>query len=163
MNGQYPVFATTPTAWPKHGSISLPTPGTGSSSRIFDVDNSRCVALDGIEYINYITGTTPVEVEVEKHGYDVQWFNPVNGESIEVKKYKGEHFTGEAPDKSHPWVLMIAREGRKESMLRSYKFDSRPVPVQEVETIPQKLPSSLSNRPPIRSIPSLPTPYAVKL
>jgi len=104
----------------------------------------------------------PVEVEVEKHGYDVSWFNPANGESLEVKKYKGEHFTGEVPDKSHPWVLMIAREGRKESMLRSYKFDSALVPVQEVETNPQKLPYDLVEPSTDPLIVSLPTPYAVK-
>jgi len=37
-------------------------------------------------------------------------------------------------------VLLIAREGRKESMLKSYKFESRIVPVQEIETSPQKVP-----------------------
>jgi hypothetical protein len=78
---------------------------------------------------------------VEKHSYDVAWFNPATGESIDQKKYKGEHYTGEAPDKSHPWVLLVAREGRKESMLKSYKFDSREVPlVQVIETNPTKVP-----------------------
>jgi hypothetical protein len=108
----------------------------------FDVDGARAVALEDVEYVNYIERPgPPVEVSVEKHSYDVSWFNPANGEAIEQKKYKGEHFTGEAPDRSHPWVLMVAREGRKESMLKSYKFDSREVPlVQEIETNPQKVP-----------------------
>jgi hypothetical protein len=81
-----------------------------------------------------------VEVRLEKHGYDVQWLNPATGESLEQKKYSGEHFTGEAPDASHPWVLYIAREGYKEGMAKSYKFESRPVPVQEIETDAKKIP-----------------------
>lgn len=110
----------------------------------FDVDGTRAVALEEIEYVNYIEHPgPPIEVSVEKHGYDVFWFNPASGEFLEQKKYKGEHFTGEAPDKSRPWVLLIAREGRKESMLRSYKFDSRPIPVQEIETNPQKVPYTI--------------------
>lgn len=107
----------------------------------FDVDGTRAIALEDVEYVNYIEHPgPPVEVSVEKHGYDVQWMNPLTGEQLEQKKYKGEHFTGEAPDNSHPWVLLIAREGRKESMLKSYKFESRPVPVQEIETNAQKIP-----------------------
>ena len=107
----------------------------------FDVDGTRAVALEDVEYVNYIEHPgPPVEVKVEKHGYDVQWMNPATGESLEQKKYSGEHFTGEAPDASHPWVLYIAREGHKESMLKSYKFESRPVPVQEIETDVKKIP-----------------------
>jgi hypothetical protein len=111
----------------------------------FDVDGARGVALEDVEYVNYIEHPgPPVEVSVEKHAYDVMWFNPATGEYLEQKKYKGEHFTGEAPDKSHPWVLLVAREGRKESMLKSYKFDSREVPlVQEIETNPQKVPFAI--------------------
>ena len=111
----------------------------------FDVDGTRAVALEDVEYVNYIEHPgPPVEVSVEKHGYDVQWFNPATGEYLEQKKYRGEHFTGEAPDKSHPWVLLVAREGRKESMLKSYKFDSREVPlVQEIETKRQKVPFTI--------------------
>jgi len=111
----------------------------------FDVDGTRAVALEDVEYVNYIEHPgPPVEVSVEKHGYDVQWFNPLTGEQLEQKKYKGEHFTGEAPDKSHPWVLLVAREGRKESMLKSYKFESRLVPVQEIETNAQKVPYTIA-------------------
>ncbi|MBV9769292.1 MAG: DUF5060 domain-containing protein, partial [Bryobacterales bacterium] len=56
----------------------------------FDVDGTRAVALEGVEYVNYIERAgPPVEVSVEKHGYDVQWFNPETGESLEQKKYSG--------------------------------------------------------------------------
>ncbi len=77
--------------------------------------------------VNYVEHPgPPVEVTVEKHGYDVEWLNPATGESLDQKKYNGEHFTGQPPDSSHPWVLYIAREGHKESMAKSYKFESRP-------------------------------------
>jgi uncharacterized protein DUF5060/uncharacterized protein DUF4038 len=111
----------------------------------FDVDGTRAVALEDVEYVNYIEHPgPPVEVSVEKHGYDVMWFNPATGAFLEQRKYKGEHFTGDAPDKSRPWVLLVAREGRKESMLKSYKFDSRDVPVQELEVNPQKVPFTIT-------------------
>lgn len=109
----------------------------------FDVDAARCVALEGTEYLVLVEKFGPIEVEVEKHGYDVMWFNPVTGEWLEQKKYKGEHYTGSAPDASHAWLLLIAREGRKESMLKSYKFESRVVPVQEIESTPAKVPFAI--------------------
>lgn len=107
----------------------------------FDVDGARAVALEDVEYIEYIEHPgPPVEVTVEDHGYDVQWLNPLSGETIDAKKYKGQHYTGAPPDSSHPWILDIAREGHKESMLKSYYFDSQPVPVQVIETDTKKIP-----------------------
>ncbi len=164
MNGQYPVIRGDAHGAAKAWYDFIADTRHWELEPFFDVDNSRCVALDGTEYVNYITSDVPVEVEVEKHSYDIIWFNPLNGETTEEKKkYHGEHFTGDLPDKSHPWVLLIAREGRKESMLRSYKFDSRPVPVQEVEILPAKVPYALSEPSTDPLIASLPTPYEVKL
>jgi hypothetical protein len=37
-------------------------------------------------------------------------------------------------------VLHLSRDGRKEGMLRSYKFESRPNLMQEIEQNPQKMP-----------------------
>jgi hypothetical protein len=74
----------------------------------------------------------------------VLWFDPEGSEMREQKKYKGEHFTGQPPNGAHPWILLVAREGRKESMLKSYKFESRYVPVQEVEQNPQKVPFQIA-------------------
>ena len=162
MNGQYPVIRGDAHGLAKSWFDFISDTRHWELEPYFDVDNARAVALEGIEYINYITTPAPVEVEVEKHGYDVIWYNPINGETTEGKKYKGEHFTGDLPDKAHPWVLMIAREGRKESMLKSYKFDSRPVPVQEVETNPQKIPYTVVEPKTDPLIVSLPTPYAAK-
>ena len=142
MNGEYPEFHGEGAAMCRYWFDFIADTRHWELEPYFDVDGARAVALEDVEYVTYIEHPgPPVELSVEKHGYDVSWFNPATGESVEEKKYKGEHFTGEAPDKSHPWVLLVAREGRKESMLKSYKFDSREVPlVQEIETNPQKVP-----------------------
>ncbi len=84
----------------------------------------------------------PVTVNVEKHSYDGRWFNPATGISVKIKEIKDEVFTGEPPDRTHDWVLQISREGRKASMLKSYKFDSREggIVMQEIEGNPEKVP-----------------------
>ena len=102
-------------------------------------------------------------MSVEKHGYDVSWFNPLTGETVGEKKYKGEHFTGQAPDNSHPWVLSVAREGHLDSMLRSYKFESRLVPVQEIEQNTVKVPYEIAEPAGDTVISGKPAKYATKL
>jgi hypothetical protein len=139
MNGQYPASGS--------GAYMAAWFDFMSGNRYwelepyFDVNGGRAVALEGIEYVVYIEKPSgPVEVTLEKHGYDVSWINPQSGEATKEKGYNGEHFTGEPPDRSHPWVLHISREGTKEGMLKSWKFESRRVPVQEVEQSPEKTP-----------------------
>jgi hypothetical protein len=129
----------------------------------FDVDGARAVALEDTEYIVYVEKPGPVEVGVEDHGYDVFWINPLNGERIKAKEYKGKHFTGEPPDKSHPWVLHISREGRKEGMLKSYKFESRRVPVQEPETSAKNTPFEIESPPEGDIKIGAPPPYSLKV
>jgi len=131
----------------------------------FEVDGARGFALEDTEYVNYVEHPgQPVEVSVEKHGYDVMWFDPASGEYVEKKKYSGEHFTGEPPDKSRPWVLLVSREGHKESMNRSYRFDSREVPlVQTIETDPKKVPFAI-DAPSERSLPAAkPVQFSTKI
>jgi hypothetical protein len=131
----------------------------------FDVDNGRALALEGAEYVVYIEKPGPIELLVEKHGYDVLWLNPVTGETVrEKKKFNGDHFTGEPPDKSHDWVLHVVRESRLESMGRSYKFTSRDEPpeLQVVETDPQKTPFAIEQPAGDLSV-SKPSPYAAKI
>jgi len=41
-------------------------------------------------------------------------------------------------------VLHISREGTKAGMLKSWKFESRPVPVQEVDLDPKSTPFEIS-------------------
>jgi hypothetical protein len=155
MDGQYPTYSNT-----GEGPRYANGPGAKqmavwfdfvSETRYwelepyFDVDGGRALALENTEYVVYVEKPGPVEVEVVKHGYDVWWINPIDGEHTKAKKYSGEHFTGEPPDRSHDWVLHIVREGRLESMNRSYKFDSReePLSLQVVESSPDKVPFAI--------------------
>ena len=138
MNGQYPASGSGKymTVWFDFMSGNR----YWELEPYFDVDGARAVALEGVEYIVYVEKPGPVELTVEDHGYDVAWINPATGERIKAKGYKGKHYTGEPPDKSHDWVLQVSREGTKEGMLKSWKFESRRVPIQEIETAPQKMP-----------------------
>ena len=81
---------------------------------------------------------------INRHGYDARWFNPATGESVKIKDFKSERFIGEPPTKDHDWVLHISREGKKQGMLRSYKFESRHIPVQEVESQPRMVPFTIA-------------------
>jgi hypothetical protein len=182
MNGQYLGFGNTGTWGDKVDAKFADSPGAKQMSAwfdfflhtrhwelepYFDVDGGRALALEGIEYIVYIEKPGPVEVLVEKHGYDVSWLNPVTGEVTKVKKeFKGERFTGEAPDSSHDWVLHISREGRKESMLRSVKFDSREMPLslQEIEGSPAKVPFEVASPPTGQTLSlAVSHPFAIKM
>jgi hypothetical protein len=164
MDGEYPEFHGDNPNVAKYWSDFMADTRHWELEPYFDVDGARAVALEDVEYVNYIQHPgSPVEVTLEKHGYDVQWLNPATGESLEQKKYSGEHFTGEAPDQSHPWVLYIAREGHKEGMLKSYKFESRPVPVQEVETDLKKIPFEIAAPPGNTLEAGKPAQFSVKL
>ena len=138
MNGQYPASGSGKymTVWFDFMSENR----YWELEPYFDVDGGRAVALEDVEYIVYIDKPGPVELTVEDHGYDVVWINPATGERIKAKNYKGKHFTGEPPDKSHDWVLRVSREGHKEGMLKSWKFESRRVPIQEIESNPKNMP-----------------------
>jgi len=113
----------------------------------FDVDGGRAIALEGIEYLVYIEKPAgPVELLVEKHGYDVYWIHPATGEAIRPKdkEWKGEKFVGEPPSQTQDWILHLSRDGKKEGMARSYKFEARPVPVQELESGEKMVPFALA-------------------
>lgn len=161
MNGQYPASGSGAymTAWFEFMSGNR----YWDLEPYFDLDGGRALALEGVEYIVYVEKPGPVEVTVEKHGYEVTWMDPATGERVKDKGYNGEHFTGEPPDKSHDWVLHISRETTKESMLHSYKFESRPVPIQEVEQSPQKVPFEIDTPPPGDVSVSHPPYYSLKI
>lgn len=161
MNGQYPASGIGPymKVWAEFMAASR----FWELEPYFDVDGARALALEGTEYIVYVEKPGLVELTVENHNYDVAWMNPATGEMIKQKDYKGEHFTGEPPDKLHDWVLRVSREGRKEGMLKSYKFDSRPVPVQEVEVNPQKIAFEIAAPEGTELSLSRTAPFAVKI
>lgn len=161
MNGQYPVFGNTGTYGGRLPADLkyLDSPGAKAMTAwydffaatrfwelepYFDVDGGRALALPGVEYIVYIEKPSgPIEVRLERHGYDVKWVDPATGAATPVEGFKAERKSFEPPDKSHDWILHISREGRKESMRRSYKFESRPLLMQEVETGLTKIPFAI--------------------
>jgi len=177
MDGQYLTYANT-------GSSATGTPGQYANSPgakqmtvwfdlmsdtrhwelepYFDVDGGRALALEDTEYVIYIEKPGPLELTVEKHGYEVYWINPINGEVTKGKKFSGEHFTGEAPDRSHDWVLHVVREGHLESMNKSYKFESREIVLQELESNSPKVPFAIV-RPTEDFSVKLPPPFEAKI
>jgi hypothetical protein len=128
----------------------------------FDVDGGRALALEGTEYVVYMAQPGPLELIVEKHGYDVYWINPIDGEAVK-KKFSGDHFTGEPPDKSHDWVLRVVREGRLAGMNKSYKFESREIALQEIESNSPKVPFAIQQPLSGDIFMALPPPYAAKI
>ncbi len=160
MNGQYPASGSGKymTVWFDFMSGNR----YWELEPYFDVDGGRAMALDDVEYIVYVEKPGPVELTVADHGYDVAWINPETGEQIKGKGYKGKHFTGEPPDKSHDWVLHVSREGHKEGMLKSWKFESRRVPIQEIETNPKNMPFEVAQPDGDISM-ALPPRYSLKI
>jgi hypothetical protein len=171
MDGQYVTYANTGS-----GAQYVNSPGAKamsvwfdlmSDSRhwelepYFDVDGGRAIALEDVDYIMYVEKPGPVELTVEKHSYDVLWINPIDGE-VTRRKFKGDHFTGEPPDKSHDWVLRVVREGRVESMNKSFKFASREIVLQELETDSDKLPFAIDQPSGDLQI-GKPAPYSAKI
>jgi hypothetical protein len=127
----------------------------------FDVDGGRALALEGVEYLVYVEKPGPVGLDVEKHSYEAVWIDAADG-AITRRKYNGEHFTGEPPDKIHDWVLHLVREGTLAGMARSYKFESQDIVLQDVETNPEKVVFDL-DRPTGALAISKPAPFAAKL
>ncbi len=120
-------------------------------------------ALEDTEYVVYVEHPGPIELKVEKHSYNVSWMNPADGEVVAVKKkFSGDHFTGEPPDRAHDWVLHVVREGHEEGMNRSYKFESREIVLQEIEANTPKVPFTLE-QPSGDISKSKPVPFSVKI
>lgn len=183
MNGQYPTFGNTGTYDGRKIAVDAKYAESAGAKQMtawfkffedtrhwelepyFDVDGGRALALEGVEYVVYVEKPGPVEVAVEKHSYDVRWFNPISGEFIDAKKLKSERFAGEPPDSSHDWVLHISREGKKEGMLGSYKFDSReePLQLQEPEAAVAKIPFDIAKPIEAELKPGKEYPFAAKL
>ncbi|HUJ49247.1 MAG TPA: DUF5060 domain-containing protein [Bryobacteraceae bacterium] len=165
MDGEYPEFHGPQPVLCKHWFDLVSGSRYWELEPYFYTDGARAVALEDAEYLAYIEHPgPPIEVEVEKHGYDIMWFDPATGEYQEKKKYSGEHFTGEAPDKGRAWVVLVSREGHVESMNRSYRFDSREVPlIQTIENNPQKVPFVLEEPSSHTLAAAKPVQFSVKL
>lgn len=129
----------------------------------FDVDGARAAGLPEVEYLAYAEQPGIVELTLSKHKYNPVWINPITGDELPLKDYKGDVFSRETPDKSHDWVLQVPREGKKESMLKSYRFESVDPPVQEPELDPTKTPYEIVEPSGETLIPAVPVLYSVKL
>jgi hypothetical protein len=162
MNGQYPGSGDGP--YMKVWFDFLSASRYWELEPYFDVEGGRAAALEGVEYLVYVEKPGTVNLKVENHGYDVLWMNPANGEVVKEKKeFKGEMFSAAPPDSSHDWVLRVSREGHKEGMLKSYRFTSAPVVMQEVELAPAKIPFEISAPEGEEISMSRPAKFALKL
>ncbi len=129
----------------------------------FDVDGARAAGLEEVEYLAYAQTPGIVEITLPKHKYNPLWINPITGEEIPLKDYKGEVFSRQTPDSSHDWVLHVPREGHKEHMLRSYYFESQDPPVQEPESDPSKVPFEIVDPAGEQINARIPTPFRAKV
>jgi Domain of unknown function (DUF5060)/Protein of unknown function (DUF4038) len=129
----------------------------------FDVDGARAIGLNEVEYLAYAQTPGIVEVTLPKHKYNPVWVNPTSGEEIPLKDYKGEVFSQQTPGSSQDWVLQVPREGHKESMLRSYRFESEDPPVQEPELDATKIPFEIVDPSGDTINSAIPTLYSLKL
>ncbi len=106
----------------------------------FDVDGARAVGLNNVEYLLYADKPGTVEIDFpEKHKYNPRWINPRTGETIDLKNPRQDTYSQTTPE-GGDWILQVPREGHKEGMLKSYKFESADAPVQEIELNPDKIP-----------------------
>ena len=129
----------------------------------FDVSGARAVGLEEVEYLAYAQKPGIVEISLPRHKYNPLWVNPISGEEIPLKDYKGDVFSRQTPDNAHGWLLQTPREGHKESMLKSYRFDSQDPPIQEAETDPAKIPYQVVDPAGEEINTALPTPFRIKL
>ena len=177
MNGQYPMLTSVPAGdTVKHWVEFVSRIRWWDVEPFYDVSAGRALALElppedivydkpeGVEYIVYLEKPGPVEVTVQRHSYNVYWFDPASGNLVKEKKeFKGLLFQGQPPDTSKPWVLHLSRDGKKEGMLRNEKFESRRPTVQEVEANPTKIPYELAE-PTARDLPAgRPVKYSIRL
>lgn len=129
----------------------------------FDVSGARAVGLEDVEFLAYAQTGGIVELSLTKHKYNPLWLNPITGEELPLKDYKGETFSQQTPDNAHDWILQVPREGHKESMLRSYRFESVDPPVQEIETDASKIPFQVVDPPGDEISVRVPPPFKIKL
>ncbi len=169
MRGHYVTFGNTGTYGGRKFEVSLDyldSPGVRymglfydfmTQTRYFDLQpyyrvvGGTAMSLDytpylaeerkGVEYIVYCEEPGSVELLLPKDGYDVSWYNPVNGEWLDQKKkFKGDRFQSPTPDDKQDWVLYVRKEGKKESWNKKYFLEARGVKLKEVETAASEVP-----------------------
>ncbi len=147
MSGAYPEAAATDLAMTKFLGVwkqVFADTRYWDEEPFFDAEGARGVSLPDTEYVLYVEKPGPVTVHLErKHKWNGEWINPLTGEHTEIDDFKEDVFSGAPPDATHDWVLHLFREGHKES-LKSYRFEARPVQLQEIEVDPAKVPYEIA-------------------
>lgn len=162
ISGQYVTFGNTGTYGGRKFEVDLKfaeSPGAGQMTHLYNffektrywdlepyfrVEGGRAMALEEVEYIVYLEKPAPVDLIVHKTSYQVSWFNPITGEMVNEKDFKGERYTSPGPpDQSHDWVLYVRREGKKQGMARSYKLESRTAVLPTVEASKAEVPFAI--------------------
>ena len=168
-NGQYPSISYTSLQNPANAKALQVWVRILANTRhwefepYFDVSGARAVGLNEVEYLAYAQTPGIVEINLPRHKYNPLWINPASGEEIELKDYKGEVFSRATPDTAHDWILQVPRDGKKESMLKYYYFESDDPPLQEVESDSAKVPFQIVDPPGDKLSPALPAPFSIKI
>ncbi len=129
----------------------------------FGVDGARAAGLEDVEYLAYAERPGIVEINLPRHKYNPLWIDPRSGEETPLKDYRGEVLSRETPDRDRDWVLQVPREGHKESMAKSYYFESQDPPLQEVESDSAKIPLEIVDPPGDQISVRAPPPFNIKI
>lgn len=186
MNGQYPTYGNTGTyggSFPASAQFA-DSPGAAAMKvwhdllrrtrfwelePYFDVSGARCLGLHGEDtpqFLCYAEQGGTVELRfIKRNTFKVEWINPSDGVVTPLKDFKDDIFTGAPPSPGRDWVLHVYRQGRVEGLGRSYKFESRLVPVQEPDNAAARVPFEVEE-PAGMEVPvgdALQAPFSVKL
>jgi hypothetical protein len=164
MNGQYPTYGNTGTyggSFPANASYA-DSPGARAMKvyrdlmnrarywelePYFDVSGARCLGLHGEDtpqFICYVENPGTVELRfMRKRKFDVEWINPVDGSVVPLKEINEAYFEGAPPNQTQDWILHVYRPGRVQGLGKSYKFESRLVPIQDPDNAAARLPFSV--------------------
>jgi len=129
----------------------------------FEISGARAVGLNEVEYLAYAQDPGIVEITLPHHKYNPLWINPSTGEELYLKDYRGEVFSRPTPGNSHDWILQVPREGKKESMLKYFYFESEDPPVQEVDSDIARIPFALVDPAGEEIKTAGPAPYSLKI
>jgi hypothetical protein len=161
MNGQYVTFGNTGTyggSFPADAQYA-DSPGAQAMKvwhdtmrrmrfwelePYFEVSGARCVGLHGEDtpqFLCYVEDGSNVEMRfARRNRFSVEWINPSDGVITTLKEFREDFFAGAPPSPGRDWVLHISRPGRVDSLGRSYKFESRYVPIQEPDNAAARVP-----------------------
>lgn len=68
---------------------------------------ATCLADPGKLYVVYLPEGKPVKIKLEPGSYKARWFNPRNGQWIQLPDVTGEQWTSPAPPDEGDWALLL--------------------------------------------------------